>query len=112
VIIKLMETKPEINIANIDFEIKPYISIRAGKYYLRYKIAVKGTPPLKRALFFKILDGKGYYFFGMAGSSLIEKGLLTERDISMDGMVAYAANNSLYWLNKDNSEEKLIIKQE
>lgn len=97
----------------VKFSIFPHIVEREGKYYLRYQIKVDDDqrPSLVRVVYSKIVNDKAYYYFSIPISHF-ERGFLVERPLAEDNFTEYAKRDAVYWLNKDTSEVKLVVKEE
>lgn len=105
-----LEPKPEINLDDVHFLVRPEILVNNGKYVLRYQVATGDLPSLTRVLYHKKTPDKAYYFFGIPISHP-ESGTVVERELEIDGTVPYAEKNAIYWLNKGGTEIHLPVNQ-
>lgn len=107
-----MKPDPGVAFQDVPFAVKPHIVKRGDYYYLRYQIAIEpGSLNLRRVLYSKRSDSKGYYYFSIPISHA-EHGNVVERPLEDDQFTEFAKRKAVYWLNPDGSEIPLEIKEE
>ncbi len=101
--------QPGSSLSDVVFVVYPHIVKSKDGYYLEYQINADSTI-LRRLLYSRSHEGKGYYFFSTPISNNAYSGLVKQylKEVGFD---TFAAQNEVYWLNEDKSVVKLRITQ-
>lgn len=109
----ILQETPGIALSDVNFSISPYITNRNGKYYLVYKVNTSGSVIQNRLVVGEKITDKKYYFYFIGKTSFGEYDHLVLYPIKENSKIfSLIEEDSMFWLNPDNTEVKLKIIRE